>query len=223
MQPSSGRKQRSPSKSRNGPKPARSAQGKATQASSKKPDPTWMRLGIHRVTFVKNADTLSRKLLETYGPGITISQFEKALEELKGQSSLRDMILITDEILALHVAYALSKKAMIDEQNLFRSSFQTEPVRTPSVVQTVEELFSAPVSRTSDQKEKGNRTQGGVTSNSMETSEDTSGKEEVTEKVGPKRALQSESDLSARKGRQSEAVSSSSKKKNKPQPPGDVS
>jgi hypothetical protein len=122
--------------------------GKATtnvgSVSTKTPQasaPLHLLMGKKRVAFLAIARTLSTVLVDTYGDGFSISKFEKALIELRGQSSLKDLIHLEDSLLSCHARYVVAKQDMLEEQAKFKSAYSTAPILTETVG-SVEELFA---------------------------------------------------------------------------------
>jgi len=131
-------------KTKKGKNPSKVQKGPVNQTPPpvKKPEPLFHLMGKKRVTFVGVARELSEVLLDTYGEEMSISKFERILLELKGQETLKDKIYILDSLLSLHTKYLVAKKDMIEEQNLFKSSFSTKPVETVAAT-NVAELFAS--------------------------------------------------------------------------------
>jgi len=136
-----------PPKSRKGAKPPvttnKVVAEKKTPSPVEKKSPTWFRMGVKRVAFNELARKLSDELNLIYGMGFSISHFEKALLELQGMTALREKIYLPDDLLHLHAEYVVQKSLMIEEQRLFSSSFQTEPLKAV-IATTADELFRIP-------------------------------------------------------------------------------
>jgi hypothetical protein len=94
------------------------------------------------VHFIKLAREFSEDLHLLYGDEMSITKFGRILLELKGQKTLKDLVHLDDIVLQKHLAYNKAKKEMIEEQNLFRSSFSAQPVELTEL-ETVQDLFDA--------------------------------------------------------------------------------
>lgn len=105
--------------------------------------PVYLDMGKKRVQFLSDAADLDQVLKKTYGLSFSISKLEKSLFELKGRSTLRDLIHLPDEILALHAVYLGSKQSMVEESSLLKKSFLAAPIRG-SPITTANELFAEP-------------------------------------------------------------------------------
>jgi len=112
--------------------------------------PVYLDMGKKRVQFLADASNLDQVLKKTYGISFSISKLEKSLIELKGKSSLRDLIHLPDEILALHAVYLQSKVAMVEESSLLKKSFLAAPIPSRPI-STADELFATP-SNSKDEK-----------------------------------------------------------------------
>jgi hypothetical protein len=97
---------------------------------AKKPEPLFHLIGTKRVAFVKAARVLSEDLRLTYGDEMTITKFGRILLELRGQKNLQDMVYLEQKLLNMYHFYTKCKNDMIEEQNLFKSSFSTPSIQT---------------------------------------------------------------------------------------------
>jgi len=111
--------------------------------ANKQEGPVWFKMGRHHVQFISDARTFSQMLKDTYGEKFSINMFEKSLAELAGKAALKDKVYIPADLLSAFVVYEASKKSMIEEQQLFKSSFLARPVTT-DVPTSVEDLFRSP-------------------------------------------------------------------------------
>jgi hypothetical protein len=136
-----------PPKSAKGSKPPVAADNATSE--KKKPSPVekkapiWFKMGKQRVKFNAIARSLSDNLRLIYGEDFSISHFEKALIELKGQTALQEKVEIGNGLLEMHNEYVVQKARMIEEQRLFSSSFQTKPV-VAEIITSVNDLFRSP-------------------------------------------------------------------------------
>jgi hypothetical protein len=106
---------------------------------AKKPEPLYPLLGKKRVNFIQVARALSEDLHLTYGDEMSITKFSRILVELQGQKALQDMVYLEQSLLDKFLAYQKAKQEMIEEQNLFRSSYSTPSVGVviPDKVSTI--------------------------------------------------------------------------------------
>jgi hypothetical protein len=104
--------------------------------------PIWLDMGLKKVAFIKCARELSALLCTEYGDGFSITKFESALLELKGNIALKDKIHLPDELINLHTTYCSAKREMIEEQRLLSSSFQTVPIEV-DIITSKDELFAS--------------------------------------------------------------------------------
>jgi hypothetical protein len=111
-------------------------------AQAKKPEPLFHLIGTKRVAFIKAARVLSEDLRLTYGDEITITKFGRILLELRGQKSLQDMVYLEQKLLDEYHDYIVCKNDMIEEQNLFKSSFSTPSIRM-AIPDKVVDIFDA--------------------------------------------------------------------------------
>jgi len=111
--------------------------------ANKQEGPVWFKMGRHHVQFISDARALSNMLRDTYGEKFSINMFEKSLAELAGKAALKDKVYIPEDLLSAFVLYEASKKSMIEEQQLFKSSFLARPVTT-DVPTSVADLFRSP-------------------------------------------------------------------------------
>jgi hypothetical protein len=121
--------------------------------------PIYISMGKKRVQFLHDAAVLDKVLKDTYGSDFSISKFEKSLVELKGKSTLRDLIHLPNEILALHAVYISSKQQMVEESSVLKKSFLSAPIAS-SAITTTDELFAedAPPSKAKkDSKEESDK------------------------------------------------------------------
>jgi hypothetical protein len=125
-----------------GKSPATGKTAVAKRTGDNKSPPAYLLMGRKRVEFIGSARALSLVLSETYGSEMSISKFERALVELRAKKALKDKVFLTDALLQLHSAYVCAKSAMVDEQNLLRSTFSTVHVESSVDVLSVEELFA---------------------------------------------------------------------------------
>lgn len=133
---------RTPQGGKNPPKSNKSAAPSGNASSQQSRAPSWTIMGKSSVRFVAAARSLSEHLHRTYGEEISISKFEKALIELRSKPELKDKIHLTDETLRLHVEYISSKKAKIEEQNLFKTTFSGIPVESHEI-RTLDDIWSS--------------------------------------------------------------------------------
>jgi hypothetical protein len=109
-----------------------------------KPEPLYPLIGTKRVAFLKVARALSEVLHLTYGDEMSITKFGRILVELRGQNSLRGLVFLEQKTLDMFLAYEKSKQEMIEEQNLFRSSYSTPSVRVP-IPDKISNIFDAEI------------------------------------------------------------------------------
>jgi hypothetical protein len=107
---------------------------------TKKSEPQFHLCGKKRVAFIEAARSLAEDLRLTYGGEMSINKFGRILVELKGQNSLRDMVYLEQSMLDKFHSYEKSKSEMIEEQNLFRSSFST-PSFGMNIPEKVDSIF----------------------------------------------------------------------------------
>ena len=119
--------------------------GGSKSSSGVQHQPVYLDMGVKRVLFLRVAAELDQVLKKTYGNGFSISKLEKSLIELKGKSSLKDLIHLPNDILALHADYLDKKEAMVEESSLLKKSFLATPVPSSSI-KTADELFAEPSS-----------------------------------------------------------------------------
>jgi hypothetical protein len=96
----------------------------------KKPEPLFHLVGTKRVAFIRAARVLSEDLRLTYGDEMSITKFGRILLELRGQKNLQDMVYLEQKLLDSYHFYMKCKNDMIEEQNLFKSSFSTPSIKT---------------------------------------------------------------------------------------------
>jgi hypothetical protein len=121
------------------------AQSKAPRnkpIQAKKPEPLYHLIGKERVKFIKLARQFSEDLRHLYGDEMSITKFGRILVELKGQKALDDLIHLDQSMLDQFHAYQLAKRAMIEEQNSFKSSFSTPLIESDLPLEK-ERLLSA--------------------------------------------------------------------------------
>jgi hypothetical protein len=123
-------------------KPAVTPKASGTKTIQGKPVPLYHFIGKEKVAFIKLARQLSGVLDSTYGGEVTITKFGRILIELQGRKDLEDMVFLEQNTLDLFHAYEKQKQKMIEEQNLFKSSFSTPPVQTVTAVE-VSGIFNA--------------------------------------------------------------------------------
>lgn len=99
-------------------------------------------VGKKRVAFIKAARELDDALKGTYGSDMTISKFERILNEVRGRSDLKDKLFLEDSMMLLHHAYAKAKAESMDELVAFRQSFSPSPVISLPEITSVDDLFS---------------------------------------------------------------------------------
>jgi hypothetical protein len=119
----------------------KTAQGAKT-IQAKNPVPLYHLIGKEKVAFVRQASELSGVLRLTYGDEITITKFGRILLELQGRNDLKELIYLEQSTLDLFHEYEKQKQKMIEEQNLFKSSFSTPPVQTV-VALKVDDVFNS--------------------------------------------------------------------------------
>lgn len=113
----------------------------AAKPVSAKTEPVYPKMGRKRVEFIASAREFSGLLTRTYGEGFSISQFEKSLTELRGKTSLKDLIHLPDELLSLHASYVVAKEAMVEESSLLKKSFLSVPIVAAEIT-TADQLFA---------------------------------------------------------------------------------
>jgi hypothetical protein len=116
---------------------------------AKKPEPLYHLLGKERVKFIGLARKFAEVLRLTYGDEMSINKFSRILVELQGQKSLSELIHLDQAMLDMFCAYNDAKHKMIDEQNSFKSSYSTPPLKIV-VPSSKEELFGAEPRSVSD-------------------------------------------------------------------------
>lgn len=100
-------------------------------------------IGIKRVAFIRAARALDNALKEAYGDSMTITKFEKILNEVRGRQDLKDRVYLTDELLRLHHAYNHANGERQEELVAFRQTLQLTPVASTVSVQRVDDLFAS--------------------------------------------------------------------------------
>lgn len=99
-------------------------------------------VGKKRVAFIKAAKELDDALKGTYGSEMTISKFERILNEVRGRSDLKDKLFLEDSMMLLHHAFAKAKAESMDELVAFRQAFSPSPVISLPEITSVDDLFS---------------------------------------------------------------------------------
>jgi hypothetical protein len=113
----------------------------ASKRSKGSKDPVWWLFTATAANFASAAEDLDIQLKATYGPQVSISQFERMLVELSGLTEEhRALVLLTKDTLNLYELYIRARKARDDERDAFRVSKDVASVE--SSLAFAQELFS---------------------------------------------------------------------------------
>jgi len=111
---------------------------------AKKPEPLFHLIGRKRVAFIEAARALSEDLHLVYGDEMSITKFGRILVELRGQNDLQGMVYLEQKLLDMFLLYEKTKEEMIEEQNLFKTSYSTPSIQM-TFPEKVEDIFNAEI------------------------------------------------------------------------------
>jgi hypothetical protein len=112
---------------------------KKSTGPQKKGDPAFWLITKKQVAFTRAARAYSEALTDEYGDQISISKFEAALAEIRGNSSLKDIVHLSEEIFALRGDYHKALEERREERDRLRKGVGTPKV--PQQIDNVDDVF----------------------------------------------------------------------------------